>query len=111
MLHTIINAVKRCYTLLVSFVSNTVSILFNLPSYLLDLARKATTAAFESLMQVRILFGTTLFVIAGSASAAIPAAVTTAITDGVADVTTIGGSILAVVVAIVGFGWLRRIIK
>ena len=43
--------------------------------------------------------------------AAVPASVSTAVTDGVADVGTIGAAILGVVVAIVGFAWLRRVIK
>lgn len=43
--------------------------------------------------------------------AAVPAAVTTGITDAVADVTTIGAAILGVVIVIAAFAWMRRIIK
>lgn len=43
--------------------------------------------------------------------AAVPADVTTAITDAVTDVGVIGAAILGVVVAIAAFMWLRRPIK
>ncbi len=43
--------------------------------------------------------------------AAVPASVTTGISDALADVGTIGAAILGVVIAIVAFGWLRRVIK
>ncbi len=45
------------------------------------------------------------------AMAAVPADVTTAITTGATDVATLGSAILTVIVAIVGFNWLRRVIK
>lgn len=44
-----------------------------------------------------------------AAFAAVPAAVTSALTDAGADVATIGGAILVVVIAIVGFNYLRRV--
>ncbi len=110
MFQNIINAVKRCYTLLVSFAVNTVSFLFNLPMYLLDLAKKATTAAFESLMQVRILFGTTLLVLAGSASAAVDEAVTTALTTATTDVSSVGNAVFIVLVAAAAIRYLRRVL-
>lgn len=43
--------------------------------------------------------------------AAVPASVTTGISDALADVGTIGAAILGVVIAIVAFNWLRRVIK
>lgn len=46
-----------------------------------------------------------------SAFADVPASVTTAISDSVTDVGTIGAAILGVVIAIVVFNWLRRVIK
>jgi len=42
--------------------------------------------------------------------AAVPASVTTGISDALADVGTIGAAILGVVIAIVAFNWLRRVI-
>lgn len=46
----------------------------------------------------------------GSAFAAVPASVTTGISDAVADVGTIGAAILGVVIVIAAFAWLRRVI-
>jgi len=46
----------------------------------------------------------------GPAHAAVPASVTTGISDAVADVTTIGAAILGVVIVIAAFAWLRRVI-
>jgi len=43
-----------------------------------------------------------------SASAAVPAAVTTAITDAGADVATIGSAVLVVMIGIATFIWLRK---
>lgn len=43
--------------------------------------------------------------------AAVPASVTTGISDAVTDVSTIGAAILGVVIVIAAFGWLRRMIK
>ncbi len=59
----------------------------------------------------RLLLGGSLMLTAGAASAAVPPAVLTAVTDSLADVATIGAAILGVIVAIVAFGWLRRIVK
>ncbi len=42
--------------------------------------------------------------------AAVPASVTTGISDATADVTTIGAAIMGVVIVIVAFNWLRRVI-
>jgi hypothetical protein len=47
---------------------------------------------------------------ATSANAEVPASVTTAITTAVADVGVIGAAVLAVVIAIFAFKWLRRAI-
>ena len=44
----------------------------------------------------------------GSAMAAVPADVTTAMTDAKADVLTIGGAVLLVIVAIAGFRYMKR---
>ncbi len=46
----------------------------------------------------------------GTAHAAVPASVTTGISDAVTDVTTIGAAILGVVIVIAAFAWLRRVI-
>lgn len=46
----------------------------------------------------------------GSAFAAVPASVTTGISDAVTDVSTIGAAILGVVIVIAAFAWLRRVI-
>lgn len=43
-----------------------------------------------------------------SAHAAVPASVTTAITDAVADVGTIGAAILGVIIVIAAFNWMRK---
>lgn len=45
------------------------------------------------------------------AFAAVPASVTTGISDAVADVGTVGSAILAVVIAIAAFMWIRHVIK
>jgi hypothetical protein len=45
-----------------------------------------------------------------SVFAAVPASVTTGISDAVADVGTIGAAILGVVIVIAAFAWLRRVI-
>ena len=52
-----------------------------------------------------------LAVIPSIASAAVPASVTTGITDAVADVGTIGAAILGVIIVIAAFGWMRRMVK
>lgn len=46
-----------------------------------------------------------------AAFAAVPASVTTGITDAVADVGTIGAAILGVIIVIAAFGWMRRMVK
>lgn len=46
----------------------------------------------------------------GSLFAAVPASVTTGISDAVTDVSTIGAAILGVVIVIAAFAWLRRVI-
>lgn len=43
--------------------------------------------------------------------AAVPASVTTGISDATTDVSTIGAAILGVVIVIVAFNWLRKVIK
>lgn len=52
---------------------------------------------------------TTLF--AGAASAAVPAAVTTGISDAIVDVGTIGTAVMGVIIAIAAFMWIRRVLK
>ncbi|MDO8335718.1 MAG: major capsid protein [Candidatus Saccharibacteria bacterium] len=46
-----------------------------------------------------------------AAFAAVPASVTTGITDAVTDVGTIGAAIMGVVIVIAAFGWMRRMVK
>ena len=43
--------------------------------------------------------------------AAVPASVTTGISDAVTDVTTIGAAILGVIIVIAAFAWMRRMVK
>jgi multisubunit Na+/H+ antiporter MnhG subunit len=43
--------------------------------------------------------------------AAVPASVTTGITDAVTDVGTIGAAIMGVVIVIAAFAWMRRVVK
>ena len=43
--------------------------------------------------------------------AAVPASVTTGITDAVTDVGTIGAAIMGVVIVIAAFSWMRRMVK
>lgn len=52
-----------------------------------------------------------LFGFSAVSYAAVPASVTTGISDALADVGIIGAAILGVVIAIVAFNWLRRVIK
>lgn len=46
-----------------------------------------------------------------AAFAAVPASVTTGITDAVTDVGTIGAAIMGVVIVIAAFSWMRRMVK
>jgi hypothetical protein len=46
-----------------------------------------------------------------SVFAAVPASVTTGITDAVTDVGTIGAAIMGVVIVIAAFSWMRRMVK
>lgn len=63
-------------------------------------------------LHVLLLAGLGLFMgLIGQASAAVPASVTTGITDAVTDVGTVGAAILGVIIVITAFGWLRRMIK
>lgn len=56
----------------------------------------------------KILTGLSLSAISFGSFAAVPVAVTTAFTDAGADVATIGGAVLLIVVGIVVFKMLRR---
>lgn len=47
------------------------------------------------------------FVMASQVHAAVPADVTTALTDLKADITTIGGLVLVVALVVAGFRWMR----
>ncbi|ANQ85056.1 hypothetical protein dqs_2018 [Azoarcus olearius] len=47
----------------------------------------------------------------GNAFAEVPAGVTTALTDAKADALTIAGLAFAILIAIVGFAWMRRAVK
>ena len=46
-----------------------------------------------------------------SAMAEVPASLTTAVTEAINDINSIGGTILGVIVAVAVFSWLRRVIK
>ena len=51
-----------------------------------------------------------LMLFAGAVHAAVPAGVTSAITDAQADVTSVGGLILIVVVSIAAIMWIRSVL-
>lgn len=57
-----------------------------------------------------MVVGAFFYMLFGTAHAAVPASVTTGISDAVTDVTTIGAAILGVVIVIAAFAWLRRVI-
>jgi len=80
-------------------------------NYVINAAKRCYNFVSEKLGVAKVATGTALMVAASSASAAVPADVTTAITTGATDVATLGSAILTVIVAIVGFNWLRRVIK
>lgn len=61
--------------------------------------------AFRSLVPVVGLLG------AGSAVAAVPASVTTALTDAQADAVTVAGAVIAIIVAVAAFKFMRRAIS
>lgn len=46
--------------------------------------------------------------LAGAAHAAVPAEVTTALSDAKADATTVAGAVLVIAIAIAAFLWMRR---
>jgi len=48
---------------------------------------------------------------AGNAYAAVPAEVTTSLTDGKADAIVVAGSVLAIMIAVSAFLWMRRAAK
>ena len=92
-------------------------VLFLLALMLSFIVQKALSAA-AYLQEMRLSFKAKLAllfaplaVIPSIASAAVPASVTTGISDAVTDVSTIGAAILGVVIVIAAFGWLRRMIK
>ncbi len=92
-------------------------VLFLLALMLSFIIQKALSAA-AYLQEMRLSFKAKLAllfaplaVIPSIASAAVPASVTTGISDAVTDVSTIGAAILGVVIVIAAFGWLRRMIK
>lgn len=62
----------------------------------------------KGFIMFKTLVGTGLMGLNGLAFAAVPAGVTTAITESVTDIGTIGAAILIVVVAVAGFAWLRK---
>ncbi len=51
-----------------------------------------------------------LMLFAGAVQAAVPAGVTSAITDAQADVTSVGGLILIVIVSIAAIMWIRSVL-
>ena len=83
-------------------------------SFIVQLALSA--AAFLQEMRLSFkaklaLLFAPLAVIPSIASAAVPASVTTGITEAVADVGTVGAAILGVIIVIASFNWLRRVTK
>lgn len=63
------------------------------------------------LKKLSILAGTGMTLMASQSYAAVPQTVTDAIAEAVTDIGTIGALILGVVIAIVGFNWLRRVMR
>ena len=49
--------------------------------------------------------------LAGNAYAAVPTEVTTSLTDGKADAITVAGAVLAIMIAVSAFIWMRRAAK
>lgn len=69
--------------------------------------RKGVAVVTQTKAQlIGLVTGSTLVV--GSAQAAVPASVTSGITEAVADVGIIGAAVLGVVIAIAAFMWLKR---
>ncbi len=58
--------------------------------------------------QLKALFVAGSSLVAGSAFAAVPAEVTTAMTDAGTDAAVIGGAVLVVIVGIAAFKYMRR---
>ena len=92
-------------------------VLFLLALMLSFIVQKALSAA-AYLQEMRLSFKaklallfSPLAVIPSIASAAVPASVTTGISDAVTDVSTIGAAILGVIIVIAAFGWMRRMVK
>ena len=92
-------------------------VLFLLALVLSFIVQKALSAA-AYLQEMRLSFKAKLAllfaplaVIPSIASAAVPASVTTGITEAVADVGTVGAAILGVIIVIASFNWLRRVTK
>lgn len=92
-------------------------VLFLLALMLSFIVQKALSAAaylqemrFSFKAKLALLFAP-LAVIPSIASAAVPASVTTGISDAVTDVSTIGAAILGVIIVIAAFGWMRRMVK
>ena len=54
------------------------------------------------------LVGTALVVFVNNAMAAVPAAVTTSITDAGADASTVAGATLVILFSLLGFAYMRR---
>lgn len=63
---------------------------------------------FQKLSGKLAAFGSMLVAGAGSAFAAVPADVTTALTDASADTKTVAGLALAIMIGIAVFLWMRR---
>ena len=92
-------------------------VLFLLALMLSFIVQKALSAA-AYLQEMRLSFKAKLAllfaplaVIPSIVSAAVPASVTTGISDAVTDVSTIGAAILGVIIVIAAFGWMRRMVK
>lgn len=66
---------------------------------------------FKSIKSKAAAAATALAGFAGSASAAVPTEVTTALTDAGTDTVTIGGAVLVIMIGISVFLWMRRAAK
>lgn len=60
------------------------------------------------MQKLKALFAAGSVLVAGSAFAEVPAAVTTAITESGTDAAVIGGAVLVVIVGIAAFKYMRR---
>ena len=77
----------------------------------LKCAKKVQNFVIDNTTGAVTAVGTSVALASTQVMAAIPASVTTGITESLADIATIGGLVLGVVIAVVGFIWIRKPIR